>query len=234
VRDRIHGVPDAYAVQQASVEVWLKRGRTIAGQKIGLTSKAVQAQLGVDEPDFGVLFTDMILDDGAEVAWGKVLQPRVEGELAFVLRSDLKGERVSLEDVIKATEYVSPAIEICGSRIAGWDIRSADTISDNASTGLVVLGKTWVKPVLEELPRVSMALRHGGSTAAEGRGEACLGNPALAVAWLGETLTRFGGGLRAGDVVMSGAFAKMVAAEPGSGFVADFGDLGKVHVQFGS
>jgi len=234
VRDRIRGVADAYAVQQASVEVWLKRGRTIAGQKIGLTSKAVQAQLGVDEPDFGVLFADMILDDGVEVAWGKVLQPRVEGELAFVLKSDLKGERLSAEDVIKAIEYVSPAIEICGSRIAGWDIRSADTISDNASTGLVVLGKTRVKPVLDELPRFSMALQHGGSTAAEGRGKACLGNPALAVAWLGEMLTRFGGGLRAGDVVMSGAFAKMVAAEPKSGFVADFGDLGKVHVQFGS
>jgi len=233
VRDRIRGVPDAYAVQQASVDLWLKRGRTIAGRKIGLTSKAVQAQLGVDEPDFGVLFADMILDDGIEVACGKVLQPRIEGELAFVLKSDLKGERLSAEDVIKATEYVSPAIEICGSRIAGWDIRIADTISDNASAGLVVLGKTRVKPVLDELPRVSMAVRYGGATVAEGRGEACLGNPALAVAWLGEMLTRFGSGLRAGDVVMSGAMAKMVAAEPGSGFTADFADLGTVRVQFG-
>ena len=233
VRDRIRGVADAYAVQQACVEIWLKRGRTIAGQKIGLTSKAVQAQLGVDEPDFGVLFADMILDDGVEVAWSRVLQPRIEGELAFVLRSDLNGEHLSAEDVIKATEYVSPAIEICGSRIAGWDIRIADTISDNASAGLVVLGKTRVKPVLAELPRVSMAIRLGGATAAEGRGEACLGNPALAVAWLGEMLTRFGRGLRAGDVVMSGALAKMVAADPGSNFTADFGDLGTVRVQFG-
>src|SRR6267154_5136496 len=198
VRDRIRGVSDAYAVQQASVEVWLKRGRTIAGQKIGLTSKAVQAQLGVDEPDFGVLFTDMILDDGIEVAYGKVLQPRIEGELAFVLKSDLKGERLSAEDVIKATEYVSPAIEICGSRIAGWDIRIADTISDNASAGLVVLGKTRVKPVLDDLPRVSMAVRYGGATVAEGRGEARLVNPALAVAGLGELLMRCGSGLRAG------------------------------------
>jgi 2-keto-4-pentenoate hydratase len=233
VRDRIGDVSAAYAVQQASVEVWLARGRTIAGRKIGLTSKAVQAQLGVDEPDFGVLFADMILDDGAAVADGKVLQPRIEGELAFVLNSDLQGERLSAEDVIRATDYVCPAIEICGSRIAAWDIRIADTISDNASAGLVVLGKTRVRPVLDELARVAMSLRHGGVVAAEGRGEACLGNPALAVAWLGEMLTRFGGGLRAGDVVMSGAFAKMVAAEPGSSFVADFRELGTVSVQFG-
>jgi 2-keto-4-pentenoate hydratase len=234
VRDRIHGVPDAYAVQQASVDVWLKQGRKIAGQKVGLTSKAVQTQLGVDEPDFGVLFADMILDDGAEIARGRVLQPRIEGELAFVLKSDLSGERLSAEDVIRATDYVSPAIEICGSRIAGWDIRIADTISDNASAGLVVLGRTRVKPVLDDLPRVPMAIRLDGTTVAEGRGEACLGNPAVAVAWLGQMLTRFGRGLRAGDVVMSGALAKMVAAEPGNDFAVDFGDLGTARVQFGS
>jgi len=233
VRDRIHNVAEAYAVQQASVEAWLKRGRRIAGQKIGLTAKAVQAQLGVDEPDFGVLFADMILEDGVEIPWGKVLQPRIEGEVAFVLKSDLKGERLSAEDVIKATEYVTPAIEICGSRIASWDIRIADTISDNASSGLVVLGKNRIKPVLDELPRVPMTMRQGSATAAEGKGEACLGNPAVAVAWLGEMLTRLGGGLRAGDVVMSGALAKMVAAEPGANYAADFGDLGRVRLQFG-
>jgi 2-keto-4-pentenoate hydratase len=234
IRDRISGVSEAYAVQQATVEVWLKRGRRVAGQKIGLTSKAVQAQLGFDEPDFGVLFADMILEDGAEIPRGKVLQPRVEGELAFVLKSDLRGERLSVEDVINATDYVSPAIEICGSRIAGWDIRIADTISDNASSGLVVLGKARIKPMLDELPRIPLAMRRGVDTVADGRGEACLGNPAVAVAWLGETLTRFGGGFRAGDVVMSGALCRMISAEPGNAFVADFGDLGSVRVQFAS
>jgi 2-keto-4-pentenoate hydratase len=233
VRDRIRDVSDAYAVQQASIDVWLARGRTIAGHKIGLTSKAVQAQLGVDEPDFGILFGDMVLADGADVMLGQVLQPRIEGELAFVLKTDLKGERLSAQDAVRATEYVCPAIEICGSRIAAWDIRITDTISDNASAGLVVLGTTRVKPVLDELADVSMSLRHNGALAAEGRGEACLGNPALAVAWLGEMLTSLGGGLRAGDVVMSGAIAKMVAAEPGSSFVADFRGLGTVRVQFG-
>jgi 2-keto-4-pentenoate hydratase len=234
IRDRISGVSEAYAVQQASVEVWLKRGRRIAGQKIGLTSKAVQAQLGFDEPDFGVLFADMILEDGAEIPRGSVLQPRVEGELAFVLKSDLRGERLSVEDVINATDYISPAIEICGSRIAGWDIRVTDTISDNASSGLVVLGNARIRPVLDELPRIPMALRRGADAVADGRGEACLGNPAIAVAWLGATLTRFGGGFRAGDVVMSGALARMIPAEPGNGFVADFGDLGSVRLQFAS
>ena len=234
VRDRIHNVTDAYAVQQASVDVWLARGRTVAGHKIGLTSKAVQEQLGVDEPDFGILFADMILHDRAEVASGRILQPRIEGELAFVLKNDLRGERLSAEDAVKATDYICPALEICGSRIAGWDIRITDTISDNASAGMVVLGKTRVKPTLDELADVAMSLRHNGAVAAEGRGSACLGNPAIAVAWLGEMLTRLGGGLRAGDIVMSGALAKMIAAEPGSSFSADFGNLGVVGVQFGS
>jgi 2-keto-4-pentenoate hydratase len=233
VRDRIRDVPEAYAVQQASVDVWLERGRKIAGQKIGLTSKAVQAQLGVDEPDFGVLFADMILEDGAEIPWAKVLQPRIEGEIAFALKADLKGEHLSPKEVIEATEYVAPAVEICGSRIAGWDIRIADTISDNASSGLVVLGKNRVKPIMDELPRITMTMRQGSATVAEGTGEACLGNPAVAVAWLGEMLTRFGGGLRAGDVVLSGALAKMVAAEPGRNYAANFGSLGEVRLQFG-
>jgi 2-keto-4-pentenoate hydratase len=233
VRDRIRSITDAYAVQQASVDVWLARGRTVAGHKIGLTSKAVQEQLRVDEPDFGVLFADMILHDGAEVAAGQILQPRIEGELAFILNGDLRGERLSAEDAVAATDYICPAIEICGSRIAGWDIRITDTISDNASSGMIVLGKTRVKPELDQLADVPMALRHNGAVAAEGRGSACLGNPAIAVAWLGQMLTRLGGGLRAGDVVMSGALAKMVAAEPGSSFSADFGHLGTVGVQFG-
>jgi 2-keto-4-pentenoate hydratase len=178
--------------------------------------------------------TSPILEDGAEIPRGKVLQPRVEGELAFVLNSDLRGERLSVEDVINATDFISPAIEICGSRIAGWDIRIADTISDNASSGLVVLGKARMKPVLDELPRIPLAMRRGADAVADGRGEACLGNPAIAVAWLGETLTRLSGGFRAGDVIMSGALCKMTPAAPGDAFVADFGDLGSVRVQFAS
>jgi 2-keto-4-pentenoate hydratase len=232
VRDRIDGVPAAYAVQRETVRVWVERGRRLAGQKIGLTAKAVQTQLGVDEPDYGALFADMILADGDSVAAGRVLQPRVEAEIAFVLKKDLVGEFLPPEAVVEATEYVTPAIEICGSRIAGWDIRIADTIADNASSGLIVLGRNRVRPALAALAAVPMTLSLDGVVAAEGRGDACLGNPAIAVAWLAGALTRFGGGLREGDVVMSGALAKMIAAEAGCRFLADFGGFGSVSVAF--
>lgn len=232
VRSKISGVPAAYSVQSETVRIWLARGRKVAGHKIGLTSKAIQAQLGVDEPDFGTLFNDMVRKDGAEIKFGSILQPRIEGELAFVLKSDLRGSKITPEAVMEATDYVTPAVEICGSRIARWDIRIEDTIADNASAGLVVLGNSRSKLPLEQLAQVHMKLRHNGAPSVEGRGEACLGNPAIAVAWLAEAMTRFGNGLRAGDVVMSGAFAKMIPAEPGSKFEADFGDLGSVSLHF--
>lgn len=232
VRDRISGVPAAYEVQRETVRIWGERGRRLAGQKIGLTSKAIQTQLGVAEPDFGALFADMILGDGASVPLGRVMQPRVEAEIAFVLKSDLAGTALTPEQVIAATDYVTPAIEICGSRIEGWNIRIEDTIADNASSGLIVLGTSRVRPVLGDLARVPMTLAHNGAPAAEGRGDACLGNPAIAVAWLAGALTRFGGGLKAGDVVMSGGLAKMIAAEPGSRFTADFAAFGSVSIAF--
>jgi 2-keto-4-pentenoate hydratase len=234
VRTEIKGVAEAYAVQQAAVDIWTRRGRKIAGQKIGLTSKAVQDQLGVNEPDFGTLFADMILNDGATVPSGAVSQPRIEAEIAFVMKTDLKGMKITPEQVLAATDYVCPAIEICGSRIANWDIKIEDTIADNASSGLVVIGSRRTKPVLSGLATAEMSIRHNGAPAGSGRGDACLGNPAIAVAWLAEALTRFGGGLRAGDLVMSGALAKMIAAKPGDNFDVDFGALGAVSVKFGA
>ena len=236
VRGEIKGVAAAYDVQRRIVQSWIRQGRRLAGHKIGLTSKAVQAQLGVDEPDFGELFADMVLRDGATVPPGKVLQPRIEGEIAFVLKSDLAPDRdggISPAAVIAATEYVTPAIEICGSRIADWDIRIEDTIADNASSGLIVLSEQRLTPELAALERVALRVRLDGEIAAEGTGAACLGNPAIAVAWLGEALARFGTKLRAGDIIMSGALAKMLPAMPGSRFAADFGDFGSVSVSFG-
>ncbi len=232
LRGEISGVDAAYDVQRETVRLWLARGRTIAGRKIGLTAKAVQAQLGVDEPDFGTLFSDMILADGASLDAHATMQPRIEGEIAFVLRSDLRGTQITPEQVIAATDHVCPAIEICDSRIAGWDIRIEDTIADNASSGFIVLGATKAKANLPEIAAVALSLRHNGAIAAEGRGEACLGNPAIAVAWLGEALTRFGDGLHAGDVVMSGALAKMLPAAPGDQFTAEFGTMGTVSIAF--
>ncbi|HXQ53902.1 MAG TPA: fumarylacetoacetate hydrolase family protein [Stellaceae bacterium] len=235
VRGEITGVAEAYAVQRATIEVWLGQGRKLIGHKIGLTSPAVQAQLGVGEPDFGALFADMVVPDGAVVPKGRVLQPRIEGEIAFVLKSDLRGDRdgrISPADVIAATDYVVPAIEICGSRIANWDIRIEDTIADDASSGLIVLSGQRSKPSLDALATIAMAVRPSDAEAVSGSGDACLGNPANAVAWLGEALLRFGGRLRAGDVVMSGALAKMLPAAPGTSFTADFGAFGSVSVGF--
>jgi 2-keto-4-pentenoate hydratase len=232
VRGEIAGVAAAYRVQSETARIWRERGRRICGRKIGLTAKAVQAQLGVDEPDFGTLYADMVLRDGASVPPGAVMQPRIEGEIAFVLKTNLGGDRITPEAVIDATDYVCPAIEICGSRIAGWDIRIEDTIADNASSGLIVLGDKRAKPSLPALASVALSVEHNGAVAAEGRGEACLGNPAIAVAWLAEALSRFGDGLRAGDVVMSGALAKMLAAAPGDQFTANFGAMGTVSVSF--
>jgi 2-keto-4-pentenoate hydratase len=234
VRGEISGVAAAYAVQQAAVGIWTKQGRRIAGQKIGLTSKAVQDQLGVNEPDFGTLFADMILTDGTTVPPAAVSQPRIEAEIAFVMKRDLSGTHITPEQVLAATDYVSPAIEICGSRIANWDIKIEDTIADNASSGLVVVGSKRTVPTLAGLAAAEMSIKHNGTAAGSGRGGACLGNPAIAVAWLAEALTRFGGGLRAGDLVMSGALAKMIAAKPGDNFAVDFGTLGTVSVKFGA
>lgn len=232
VRGEVSGVAAAYRVQSLTTRHWLERGRRLCGRKIGLTAKAVQVQLGVDEPDFGALFSDMILHDGASVAPEAVLQPRIEGEIAFILKTSLGGPKVTPEAVIAATDYVVPAIEICGSRIAGWDIRIEDTIADNASSGLVVLGEQRTKPSLAELADVPLRIEQNGALAAEGRGDACLGNPAIAVAWLAEALSRFGEELRAGDVVMSGALAKMLTARPGDRFAARFGAMGEVAVSF--
>ena len=235
VRGEINGTSEAYAVQRETVKYWTKTGRKIAGRKIGLTSKAVQAQLGVDEPDFGALLDDMILADSASVASGAVLQPRVEAEIAFVLGKDLTGEKITPQQVLAATDYVSPAIEICGSRIARWDIKIEDTIADNASAGRVVVGsKKILRPELDALAAVGMSLTLGGNEVAQGRGAACLGNPAIAVAWLAEALTRFGDRLSAGDLVMSGALAKMIPAQAGNRFKAEFADFGTVSVIFGN
>jgi 2-keto-4-pentenoate hydratase len=232
VRDRIVGIDDAYAVQRKTIEAWVAQGRKITGHKIGLTSKAVQAQLGVDQPDFGILFGDMVVPNASEVGRARVLQPRVEAEIAFVLKHDLKGGSVSAEDVIAATEYVCPALEICGSRIVDWNIKIEDTIADNASSGLIVLGSQHTKPSLAELPAIAMMFRQNGNVIGEGRGAACLDNPANAVAWLATTLTRFGSGLKAGDVVMSGALSRMTPAAAGDEFAADFGSFGSVSVRF--
>ncbi len=222
----------AYHVQQNLTERRLKAGGRLVGRKIGLTSKAVQQQLGVDSPDYGALFADMAVGDGEEIAWSRTHQPKAEAEIALVLERDLMHEKHSFADLISATAYALPAIEVVGSRIANWDIRLVDTVADNASSGLFVLGS---RPVLLrdlDLVRCGMVMERRGDQASVGAGSACLGNPLNAAVWLADTMVRLGNPLRAGDVVLTGALGPMVVAQPGDVFTAHIEGLGSVSAAF--
>ncbi|WP_279433636.1 fumarylacetoacetate hydrolase family protein [Actinomadura sp. KC345] len=233
VRDLIGAADDAYAVQDRLTERWLRDGRRLAGRKIGLTSRAVQAQIGVDSPDFGMLFADMAVPDGEEIPAGAVLQPRAEAEVALVLEHDLTHERHTAADVIRATAFALPAIEVVGSRVRDWDITLADTVADNASSGMYALGN---RPVLlrdVDLRLCGMVMERRGEQASTGNGAACLGHPLNAALWLADTLARVGRPLRAGDTVLTGALGPVVPAAPGDVFEARIDGLGDVRVAFG-
>ncbi len=224
----------AYAVQKINTDRWLVRGRRLAGRKIGLTSAAVQKQLGVDQPDFGMLFADMALCDGEDVAPGRVLQPKVEAEIALVLERSLPHERNTVADILRATAYALPAIEIVGSRVAGWDIRLADTIADNASSGLFVLGSRPVKLDAFDVRGCGMVMERRAEQVSVGAGAACLGNPLRAAVWLADTMARLGSPLQAGDVLLTGALGPMCEARAGDVFEAHIEGLGKVRASFGN
>lgn len=222
----------AYAVQQLGVRRALAAGRRAVGHKIGLTSVAVQRQLGVDRPDFGALFADMAVPDGGEVAAGRLLQPKVEAEVALVLGRDLPERECTVVDVLRAVDFALPALEIVDSRITGWDISLVDTVADNASCGLYVLGATPVPLTAVDLRTVTMAMKRGGETVSEGSGAACLGSPLNAAVWLASALAERGDPLRAGDLVLTGALGPMVSAAPGDVFEAHISALGSVRVGF--
>ena len=225
-------VAAAYAVQKCNTDYWLAAGRRLVGRKIGLTSKVVQKQLGVDSPDFGMLFADMALADGDEVALGSVLQPKVEAEVALVLERDLAMPQPTLTDVISATAYALPAIEIVGSRIAKWDIKLVDTVADNASSGLFVLGTTPVQLAGLDLRLAGMVMERRGEQVSIGAGAACLGNPLNAALWLARTMVEIGAPLKAGDIVMTGALGPMVTVAPGDVIDVRISGLGAVRVGF--
>jgi 2-keto-4-pentenoate hydratase len=224
----------AYDVQNALTSARLAAGATIVGRKVGLTSPAVQAQLGVDQPDFGVLFDDMVVPDGGAVDIAALIAPKVEAEVAFVLKADLNGDPESIDaaTAAAAVDYAVAALEIVDSRVAGWDITITDTVADNASSALFVLGATRV--TLDEFAPVdvTMTLDKNGERASAGNGAACFGDPLNALAWLARTASEYGSPLRGGDVVLSGALGPMVIAEPGSHIVADISTLGRVSVTF--
>ncbi len=235
IRDIIgdDSIADAYAVQEINTRRWLDEGRRLVGRKIGLTSKSVQRQLGVDQPDYGMLYADMDVPEGEEIAPDRLMQPKVEAEIAFVLERDLTAGQLTTADVMGAIAYAVPAIEIVGSRVANWDIRITDTIADNASSGLFVLGTTPRRLDRIDLRLCGMVMEIGGDPVSTGAGVACLGNPLSAALWLARVMVENGRPLRAGDVILSGALGPMAPVSPGDVVDARINGLGNVRAIFG-
>lgn len=224
-------VDDAYAIQMQNVSRVSAMGHVVSGKKIGLTSPGIQKQLGVSEPDYGHLFLPMDCRDG-RVDTSQLIQPKIEAELAFVLRADLAGGQVTAREVREATDYVVGAFEIVDSRVADWKIKLADTVADNASSGRYVLGKERLGVNEADLPSVSMRLYKNDELAGEGTGAAVLGDPCLAVAWLANRLWAYGVPLKKGEVILSGAFSAAPPAKKGDVFRVEFSSFGAVEAMF--
>ncbi|MCW2857346.1 MAG: 2-keto-4-pentenoate hydratase [Marmoricola sp.] len=238
VRDLIgtDDLPAAYAVQQGLVQARVAGGVSVVGRKIGATSEAVQSQLGVDQPDFGYLLSDMDVSTHAPISMGTLLQPRVEAEVAFRLARDINPaaeSEITLELVRDAVEVALPALEIVDSRIGNWDITFTDTVADNASSGLFVIG-TDAKPLSEVEPvDVEMSLSINGEVRSSGNGAACLGDPLEALRWLAVQAYRFGDPLRAGHLILSGALGPFVPFAAGDHVVATISGFEPLSVKFG-
>jgi 2-keto-4-pentenoate hydratase len=222
----------AYSIQRINTDRRVAAGARVVGRKIGLTARAVQLQLGVDQPDFGTLFDDMGYGDSDPVPVSVLQQPKIEAEIAFVLERDLAMERPTQADVLHAVAYALPALEIVGSRIDKWNIKFVDTVADNASSAAYVLGTTPRKLDAFDMRLCGMSLSRRGEPVSTGAGAACLGHPLNAVTWLARTLAALGTPLRAGDLVLSGALGPMVSVQPGDIFDARINGLGSVCAVF--
>jgi 2-oxo-hept-3-ene-1,7-dioate hydratase len=229
---------DAYKVQAAWVAKKLEAGRKAKGWKIGLTSKAMQSALGIDIPDSGVLFDDMFFEDGATIPAGRFIQPRIEAEIAFIMKTALAGPGVTAADAIAATDWVAPSLEILDTRILRVDPATKkartifDTISDNAANAGIVLGRQRHRPGDVDLRWTGAIVSRGGEVEETGLGAGVLDDPTLGIAWLANRLAQYGGSISAGDVVLSGSFIRPVEAPPGSLVEADFGPFGHVACRF--
>jgi 2-oxopent-4-enoate/cis-2-oxohex-4-enoate hydratase len=227
-------IEDAYAIQDVLIKKRISEdGSRVIGKKIGVTSKTVMNLLSVDQPDFGYLLSDMIYNDGDEIdVTSLMIQPKAEGEIAFVLKEDLQGPGVTVSDVIKATKFVMPCFEIVDSRVKDWKIKIQDTVADNASCGYIVFGGQAVDVKDVDLITCGMTLEKNGEIIQTGAGAATLGSPVNAVVWLANTLGELGVGLKAGEVILSGALSGMVPVESGDSMSINIGGIGSASVRF--
>jgi len=225
-------VDEAYRVQLRIIEIKKSLGQVVVGKKIGLTSQAMQAMLGVKEPDYGHILNGMVVMEGEKIPVADLIAPRIEGEIAFVLKEDLKGPGVTLTEVIRCTEGLIPALEIIDSRIRDWKIKLPDTVADNASSARIVLGGVFTPPHPIDLRTVGMVMEKNGEVLATAAGAAVLGHPAQAVAWLANKLAAYGITLRKGEIILSGSLTAAVPVTAGDFIRADFGHLGDVKIKF--
>jgi len=225
-------IENAYAIQQRLNARRVQAGETVIGKKIGVTSRAVMNMLGVYQPDFGLLTDGMVYNEGEAIPANTLIQPKAEGEIAFILKRDLQGLGIGAADVLAATEGVMACFEIVDSRIRDWKIKIQDTVADNASCGVFVLGDRVVDPRRVDLNTCGMVLEKNGEIVGTGAGAAALGAPANAVAWLANTMGRLGMTLRAGEVILSGSLAAMVPVKSGDSLRVTIGGIGGCSVRF--
>lgn len=222
----------AYAVQEINTAIRLKEGRKIVGRKIGLTAPVVQKQLGVNQPDFGMLWDDTEIQNGGEISMKELMQPKVEAEIAFVLGKDLTSETLTSVDIISSVEYALASIEIVGSRIKNWDIKITDTIADNASASHWLIGHTPVKLDSFDILNCKMTIKQNNKVVSEGIGKACLGSPVNAMLWLARKMQAIGKPMREGDLILTGALGPMIVANEGDDFKVVIEGLGEAGLSF--
>ena len=232
-------ISDAYLIQHELIARWTSEGRQQVGWKIGLTSRAMQLALGITTPDSGVLFEDMLVENGGTVPEGRFIAARIEAEIAFRLKAPLKGDRLSRDEIAASLEWAAPALEILDTRVVRMDPESGmrrnvcDTIADNAANAGLVLGTRRHRLEGLDLRRVGVIVERNGEVEETGMGAGVLNDPLMAVSWLASRLEQVGATLKEGDIVLSGSFIRPIEAPPGSRFRADFGDFGEVEVSFG-
>ncbi|WP_213575176.1 2-keto-4-pentenoate hydratase [Rhodococcus sp. USK13] len=225
-------VVDAYEIALINIRARLEAGETVYGHKVGLSSEVMQKMMGVDEPDYGHLLSSMVYAEETPIDTARFCSPRIEVEIGYVLGETLPGEWCTEADVLAATEYIVPSIELIDSRITDWKIGLADTIADNASSAGVILGAGRVEPSRVDIGAISAVLFQGDEEIARGEASAVLGNPTKAVAWLARKVASFGVRLEAGHMILPGSCTRAIDARPGDVFRADFSDIGSVSVEF--